>query len=333
MNKKNLIIHAGHGKTGTSAIQSRLAIGQEKLKQLGIYYPINHLDEKLIANACTGGATGGNLQINLSKNLGDFVNGLASGDDYEQANTLLFSNEVVWRKMLISEDFQDSLKYWNHKYDLKIILVTRDIFDHLFSSYNQHLKNSFAIETFPQFLKSIKYTSVHDKFSKLLLKLDQLEINYELLNYTAHRRKISQEIFNAIGANVINSEDCKPPTSAVVNRSLSRSESQLIVAINRCKQKLNIDKKMTQSINRAIKIHADIKPSQAHFSPAEIELIQKMNRGAITIINDRLPEQHNLQANPPSEYVSDTEIKTNEEEIKVQEILIRAMLKQINMTQ
>lgn len=235
--------------------------------------------------------------------------------------------------MLISEDFQESLKQWKHKYNLKIILVTRDIFDHLFSSYNQHLKNSFAIETFSQFLKSIEYTSVHDKFSKLLLRLDQLEINYELLNYTAHKRKISQEIFNAIGANAIDSEDCKPPTSSMVNRSLSRSESQLIVAINRCKQKLNIDKKMTKQINHAIKAHADIKPSQAYFSPAEIESIQKMNRAAMTIINDRLPEQHSLQANPPSEYVSDTEIKTNEEEIKVQEILIRAMLKQINMTQ
>ena len=43
--KKNkaadLVIHVGHGKTGTSAIQSFLALNQAKLREFGVIYPDN----------------------------------------------------------------------------------------------------------------------------------------------------------------------------------------------------------------------------------------------------------------------------------------------------
>ena len=40
MKKTKLFLHIGHGKTGTSAIQSALAIASEDLAKRGINYPI-----------------------------------------------------------------------------------------------------------------------------------------------------------------------------------------------------------------------------------------------------------------------------------------------------
>ena len=40
MKKTKLFLHIGHGKTGTSAIQSSLAIASDNLRSRGINYPI-----------------------------------------------------------------------------------------------------------------------------------------------------------------------------------------------------------------------------------------------------------------------------------------------------
>ena len=68
MNKTKLFLHIGHGKTGTSAIQSSLAIASERLAALGIEYPI---DTKLRDRASQLEITSGNWKPKSETSLTD----------------------------------------------------------------------------------------------------------------------------------------------------------------------------------------------------------------------------------------------------------------------
>ena len=53
---KNVIIHVGHGKTGSSFLQSVFAMNYQKMKEVGICYP-EHTSNKI---AIEGKITNGN---------------------------------------------------------------------------------------------------------------------------------------------------------------------------------------------------------------------------------------------------------------------------------
>ncbi len=57
--RKNLYLHIGHGKTGSSSLQTFLALNKDNLKEYGIFYP-EHVS---FSNAEKGFITSGNLTL------------------------------------------------------------------------------------------------------------------------------------------------------------------------------------------------------------------------------------------------------------------------------
>ena len=70
MKKTKLFLHIGHGKTGTSAIQSSLAIASNDLAEQGINYPIQQsLRDRASRLEITSGNWEPNSEVSLSDEL------------------------------------------------------------------------------------------------------------------------------------------------------------------------------------------------------------------------------------------------------------------------
>ena len=68
--KTKLFLHIGHGKTGTSAVQSSLAIASGKLLERGINYPIHpSLRDRSSQLEITSGNWAPNPEVNLTQEL------------------------------------------------------------------------------------------------------------------------------------------------------------------------------------------------------------------------------------------------------------------------
>lgn len=59
MHKPERLLHTGHGKTGSSFLQSALALSSDALRDASIAYPI---DPEIAARARAGGITAGNFR-------------------------------------------------------------------------------------------------------------------------------------------------------------------------------------------------------------------------------------------------------------------------------
>lgn len=330
--KKKLIIHAGHGKTGTSAFQSSILRVQRDMAAVGLYYPVSHLPEKLVIRARQGGVSSGNLQMRLSKDLGGFADSILQGDEASRAQAVIFSNEVLWRKILIDNLFRDCLIKWNQTYDLRLILVTRDIHEHLFSSYHQSQKRSGCDQTFSQYLKSISYESVAIQFSKLLDLLDNLGIEYELLNYSVHQSNISRAILDKCGATSIK---LKPPLrkgNSVVNRSLTKSEAQLITAINRLAKDFGHGRVKTAALtSKIISKFPALRSMQLFYSQEDADLIRDRNRCSIDQINNRLTSEHALSHVPSKEVIWNEQFDSYNQEVESLRLTLKLLLNQLSV--
>jgi hypothetical protein len=329
---KKLIIHAGHGKTGTSAFQSNILRIQADMAAVGLHYPVSHLTDKLVRRARDGGISSGNLQLRHSNDLGEFADSILQAGEASQASSVIFSNEILWRKILVDSLFRERLIKWNQSYDLRLILVTRDIFEHLFSSYHQSLKRSGCSQTFPQYLKSTGYKSVAIQFSRLLELLDDLGIEYKLLNYSVHRENISRTILDECGAKAL---DMKPPTQkecAVVNRSLTKSEAQLMTAINRLIKEFDLrGVKPSVLTNKIISKSPSLRPMKLYLTTEEAELIRDVNLSSIEKINRRLPDDHALSCVPSAGAIGDVQFDTYNQEVESLRLAVELLLRQLSI--
>ena len=110
----NIILHIGHGKTGTSYIQSILASNIDFLSDAGIRYPEN----ASISQAVLGKITSGN---------GDLI----FKEGFAEEGTTLLSNENLFHQLSNDECLA---KYVLSKCDdLHVVLFTRNVFEFLFS--------------------------------------------------------------------------------------------------------------------------------------------------------------------------------------------------------
>ena len=104
MKKTKLFLHIGHGKTGTSAIQSALAIASEDLAKRGINYPIQ---QSLRDRASRLEITSGNWEPTPEISLSDQLIDLAE-KNHAESRIILSSESLFW---LIPELIQNKI-HW-----------------------------------------------------------------------------------------------------------------------------------------------------------------------------------------------------------------------------
>ncbi len=223
MTKPQFYLHIGHGKTGTSAIQSAFAIAQEDLLKNGIEYPIQNTDrEKASQFAITSGNWNHNPKETLAQEL------IRRSRERNNNNSILLSSEsLFWRLDDLFEDGMQELKDLN----LHVLLAVREIEEMLSSEYQQRVKRHGEKRPFEQFLRSRHFISSHHKrASEIITLLKQNKIKTTIINYSKHKNNIIELIFETLHAEEAYPRDTV--NGVVVNRGLSHKELAIITLIN-----------------------------------------------------------------------------------------------------
>ena len=223
MKKTKLFLHIGHGKTGTSAIQSALAIASDNLSRQGISYPIQ---QSLRDRASRLEITSGNWEPTSEASLTNQLLSITNNNRDDTA-IILSSESLFW---LIPDLIHDKNNWENH-IDIHIILAVREIEEMLSSEYQQRVKRHGDAMLLEQFLRARHFVSSHHaKAAEIIEVMSQANITNTIINYSQHKRDISELIFKIIGAEQIYPAD--QMAGAVINRSLSRKELEILITIN-----------------------------------------------------------------------------------------------------
>ena len=204
--KKTAIIHIGHGKTGSSAIQTYLAQNRTGLASKNINYPFH----KSLDWAKDGKISSGNGRLLL-----DLKN--AVGND-------LYSDETLCARL---DDEKIAGIQSLYKDGVNYICYTRDFFDHAVSAWGQNVKRSGYKFGFYRFMKNV-YGGHLNQLLSWLERAQEQDLNLKVFNYSRHRHNIVGHFAHLIlGASSDDFLTQFPPQQAVVNRSLTLAEYEV----------------------------------------------------------------------------------------------------------
>lgn len=221
--KPRIYLHVGMGKTGTSAIQSALAIYASDMAEQGILYP----EHDSLSHAATGGITSGNLTLFLTGNDSWFTEQITKRVLSEpEYSSFVFSNELMLDRV---DDLLEGIGQ-NHKdFDFVVIVGVRDPIGQNVSLYHQYVKRSGLSTDINSWLSESKPRGFAI-VAQILEASKAGHFDCVLLNYSYFGRQIVAEFLNTVGY----SEPHPPLTQSerTVNRSLTKVELDLILELN-----------------------------------------------------------------------------------------------------
>lgn len=213
--KKNLILHIGHGKTGSSYIQSFLALNTELLKIHNINYPLS----KNSSIAKDGKITSGNGQ--------DIFN-----DDFVITGTTLLSNENLFYNLPINNNLENYIL--NKTDNLTVILYTRNVFELLVSVWGQYIKRGNGTLDINEYLKE-ENKQHYDLVNWWIESAEKYNFTLKIRNYTHHKKDLIKTFLSDILGRDSNDifTEIKLPSVGKVNRSLTLAEYKLQQEFNK----------------------------------------------------------------------------------------------------
>lgn len=219
---RKLLLHIGHGKTGSSMLQSSFRLSRGRLAGTGITYGAgadeNVIDELQITS---GNGTGlvsqpGALAATLAPHAG--------GSDH-----LLYSSEMLFGEFLKLKDperlIADARKAGFDGID--ILLFVRDPMGHASSLWQQGVKRGGKTEPIEAAFRAYKFPALVAKFLKTVQPVDGYAVT--LRNYSACRKSLLAETERWLG---VPEGTLVAPKAARVNRSMTRAELELQMAFN-----------------------------------------------------------------------------------------------------
>jgi hypothetical protein len=281
MKESNIYLHIGHGKTGSSAVQSALALAKDSLLSLGIYYPI---DSSVQSKASKFGITSGNWSHIPEQSLGRELTNLLKSTTHN-SSLLLSSEHLFWHMDSLFNDGNIDLDRIN----LHVILAVRDLEEMLSSEYQQLVKRHGETRPFELFLHSRGFVSSHHRRASQLLKaLSHHGIKTTVINYSKRKSRIAEDVFEVIGA-----KDAYPSSKmegVVINRSLTRKELQILKLINTIyfEKYPAIGVRISDAL---IKAFPNFYPQKLRLSVESKEKLYKLNLPYIESINLHLPKE------------------------------------------
>lgn len=206
--RRTLILHVGHGKTGSSFLQSSLALSQSLLKEEGIDYP-EHIG---MTAARQGRITSGNLPGD------DWAKQIRSAASRSSFPTLLFSNEgLFWRLPQKQEDFSEI----TNEFKVRIVLFIRNPHSHMRSGYMQSIKrggNAGSLEEYAsQYNMPVSVTN-------FLQFIKASQTTLDVINYSNHKHELLPVFARVLG---VASHRMVVPPVAIVNRALTPAELEI----------------------------------------------------------------------------------------------------------
>ena len=284
MKKTKLFLHIGHGKTGTSAIQSALAIASEELAKRGINYPIQ---PSLRDRASRLEITSGNWQPNPEISLSDQLLEIEKKNQ-NNSKIVLSSESLFW----LIPDLIQRKNSWENFIDLHIILAVREVDEMLSSEYQQRVKRHGDSMPLEQFIRARHFVSSHHaKAAEIIELMSQSSIENTIINYSVHKHDITQQVFKSIGA-----EDLYPADNingAIINRSLSKKELEILITINALYYR-KFPLISTRISDALIKNQPQLKAQKCKITRQQLEKVYEKNNIYLQAINSRLEPNEKL---------------------------------------
>ena len=276
---KRLIVHVGHGKTGTSFMQSVFALNSDRMAQLGIFYPEHHSH----THAQIGFINSGNGKMLLETDRFD-----------TEHPTIFFSNEQLFRELAKKQDYVAKL---SKLYDLEVIIYLRDVIDHRISKWGQYVKRGGGYNDLNTFLLTAEY-DVLDWVLKWIELSNKIDFTLTLKNYTKCKNNLVQDFFNDVLIAPSLAENLMLPGN-IVNRSLSLSELEIQRVFNAAYGKTSSSYISDILCNN----FPHVKPWKPTLSEHTYESIRSCNLAKLDAINSLLCESMHLEIGRKEKWV------------------------------
>ncbi len=290
----DLVLHIGHGKTGSSALQSFLANNSEILKEYGVLYP-KHESFNL---AKKGYISTGNIlaKEDLFEAIEDSI---SEASINKKITSILFSSESLFMKIIRNHK---KIKILDKKYNLTVIMYVRNPLDHALSAYGQMVKRGGETRLISEWIKNYRAL---DQVIKLIKICKVSSIRLNIINYS-NIESIEKSFLNVLLNN--NSQDflkkCTIQENLVVNRSLSKVEYEIQRNFNKYFGK------------RSSKFISDQLVNSLPFIESEKESIDeytlnhfiKNNREKVEFINSFLDEKNKLDLSKPKDITYNSKV-------------------------
>lgn len=214
-----LVLHVGSPKTGTSFIQSSLAVSRNSLTAAGIWYPEHSSDH----SAAAGLITSGNIDaFDVMHMREDFLRGFDALPS--SMNKLMYSNENMIQ--MLSEAphvMSDVLAV----VPVEALAFVRDPVEWLWSTYGQHVKGRGVTHDLEEFVPRWRHPYVALDFFKMCTDMG---IGLTVRNYSYVRPQLLDVFEHMLSPR--GDVSLTRPERETVNRSLTLSELELQRVVN-----------------------------------------------------------------------------------------------------
>ena len=281
---EELILHIGHGKTGSSYLQSVLAINRELLLGKGIYYP----EHKSDSAARLGRISSGNGS--------DFLEEAWLGDP---SLRVLVSGERLFHALASDEAIQNLVLRRSKR--PKVIVYTRDVLDMLHSVWAQSVKRGGNVKPLNTFLTSHSDPH-HSRVLWWISAASRYGFDIELSNYSRRRNDLLHHFCRSCFGEEVEASSLVLPKALSVNRSLTAVESEVIRVVN-----ASFPESSGRIADQLVNLLPDFPSSRAKINSAVYELLHSRYIGLIEKLNCHLTKEDQLMFGDRSQFVGETD--------------------------
>jgi hypothetical protein len=214
---KKLFLHVGHGKTGSSYIQSILSTHRQRIfDKLGINYPSVENDKSAEGKISSG-------------NGGIFLRNPAQVQHVHQdsrENSILYSSEFLFsmrKRWLNANTIKELLSYYDN---IEILIFIRNPDEILSSAYQQAVKRGGYTQSIDTYLEQFEFISEVKEFLENAVRFKNVKLT--VYNYSNVRDKIALLLAQWLGSDETFDVPFPP-----INRSLTYAELVLQGEINK----------------------------------------------------------------------------------------------------
>ena len=270
--KRQVIIHLGHGKTGSSSIQQFLLNHPDLLIKRDYIYP---------------------LPTYIKPNIGNFDGSLP---DWFEASiipiiqttpekNLIFSSETAFNR---TGSFFDSFQKYSSEYDIKIVIFARDPIPTISSTFLQRLKKYGECSDFSMFLKDRNYIlGSLKKLSYIIQRSRSVGLDLDVLNFRQCHNVVESFLNHCLGFHTDDFKSFFTQSYSKSNLSISYEVALLLLVSN---QLFNPGRfhKINKILQAYPEIYSSGKGIELYPSDTDMERLQETNRSHMKAINKYL---------------------------------------------
>ncbi|MEP1354522.1 MAG: hypothetical protein ABJK75_10935 [Tateyamaria sp.] len=281
---RKIILHIGHGKTGTTATQNLLTVYSAELQEVGITYSVS---AKLAELASKGKIQSGNFpywRVEDFSKLKKYIENTLI--DNPNSETLLFSSEIVFST--IADLLPLLHQEYSTEFDFLVVMAVREPLEMLQSHYSQAIKRGGFYGGIMEIAERERHLVTA---ANIVNVCKRLSVDLKILNYSALGYAINPSLMAAFGVPQSIVKNMHQAERKTANRSLTAQERGMIKSIN-----LFFGAQVGSKCSDALVENLGEIPSEPVETPADaIARVVALNADAADVVNGWLAPNDRLK--------------------------------------